>query len=56
MLLSLVEALGHDYNDLLEGASQNTACGDEDLLLKVGFHKSKKKGPALKRWMGKRKG
>ncbi|OJI98758.1 hypothetical protein ASPVEDRAFT_482852 [Aspergillus versicolor CBS 583.65] len=42
MLLSLVEALGHYYNDLLEGANQNTACGDENLLLKVGSSQIKK--------------
>lgn len=34
MLLS-VEAPGHEYNDLLEGASWNTACGDENLLLEI---------------------
>ncbi|OJJ04022.1 hypothetical protein ASPVEDRAFT_85437 [Aspergillus versicolor CBS 583.65] len=33
MLLSLVEALGHEYKDLLDWSGYNTACGDKNLLL-----------------------
>jgi hypothetical protein len=47
MLLSLVEALGHEYKDLLDGAGYNTACGDKNLLLEVGSAQIKKR-PALK--------
>lgn len=47
MLLGLIEALGHEYNGLLKGASWSTACGDENLLLDVASSQIKK-WPALK--------
>lgn len=47
MLLGLLEALGHEYNDLLKGASWNPAGGDENLLLEVASSQIKKR-PALK--------
>lgn len=52
MLLSLFEALGHEYNDLLDGARWITACGDENLLLEIASSQIKTRPAFNDDWWG----